>query len=137
MKALSLLQPWASLVIMGLKTVETRNWATAYRGPLLIHAGKSKAGQVVSAVPSINKYIPHFNALPFGQIIGKVFLDDIIRVEEFVISNEAINRLTLENNVFGTYEVGRFAWILTNPEIFEMPVPARGMLSLWDYPYNL
>lgn len=39
-KALTLHQPWASLVALGVKTVETRSWATSYRGRLLIHAGR-------------------------------------------------------------------------------------------------
>jgi activating signal cointegrator 1 len=38
MKALSLWQPWASLVALGVKTIETRSWSTSYRGPLAIHA---------------------------------------------------------------------------------------------------
>ena len=38
MKALTLHQPWASLVALGVKTIETRSWATSYRGPLAIHA---------------------------------------------------------------------------------------------------
>lgn len=42
MKALSLHQPWASLVALGVKTIETRSWATKYRGPLLIHAAKRR-----------------------------------------------------------------------------------------------
>ena len=42
MKALSLWQPWAWLVIHGGKDVENRSWSTLYRGPLLIHAGKRK-----------------------------------------------------------------------------------------------
>lgn len=40
MKALTLHQPWASLIAVGVKTIETRSWATKYRGPLAIHAGK-------------------------------------------------------------------------------------------------
>ena len=38
MKAISLHQPWASLVALGVKTLETRSWSTGYRGPLAIHA---------------------------------------------------------------------------------------------------
>ncbi len=41
MKAISLLQPWATLVAIGAKRIETRSWATNYRGPLAIHASKS------------------------------------------------------------------------------------------------
>ncbi len=43
-RALTLWQPWASLIAIGAKTIETRSWSTAYRGPLLIHAGASTAG---------------------------------------------------------------------------------------------
>ena len=42
MKALTLWQPWASLIAVGAKTIETRSWSTAYRGPLLIHAAKRR-----------------------------------------------------------------------------------------------
>jgi hypothetical protein len=40
MKALTLTQPWATLVAIGAKTIETRSWPTSYRGPLAIHAAK-------------------------------------------------------------------------------------------------
>ena len=40
MKALTLTQPWATLVAIGAKTIETRGWSTSYRGPLAIHAAK-------------------------------------------------------------------------------------------------
>jgi hypothetical protein len=40
-RAISLRQPWASLIVYGLKTVEIRTWQTDYRGPLLIHASKT------------------------------------------------------------------------------------------------
>ncbi|TWH45918.1 ASCH domain-containing protein [Sporomusa sp. KB1] len=40
MKALTILQPWASLIAYGAKRIETRNWVTKYRGPIAIHAGK-------------------------------------------------------------------------------------------------
>lgn len=37
-RALSIRQPWATLVVQGLKTVEIRRWDTRFRGPVLIHA---------------------------------------------------------------------------------------------------
>lgn len=42
MKALTLQQPWAQLVALGVKTIETRSWSTKYRGRLLIHAGAKR-----------------------------------------------------------------------------------------------
>lgn len=41
MKAITILQPWASLIAIGAKRFETRSWPTSYRGPIAIHAGKS------------------------------------------------------------------------------------------------
>jgi hypothetical protein len=41
MKCLTLHQPWASLIVEGVKRIETRSWPTNYRGPLAIHAGLS------------------------------------------------------------------------------------------------
>lgn len=43
MKALTLTQPWATLVALGAKRIETRSWSTSYRGPLAIHAAKRLA----------------------------------------------------------------------------------------------
>jgi len=48
MKALSVKQPWAGMIAAGLKTIETRTWATGYRGPILLVASKKPVypGQV-------------------------------------------------------------------------------------------
>src|SRR5690348_75180 len=43
MKALTICQPYAEMIALGEKPIENRTWPTAYRGPLLIHAGKSLA----------------------------------------------------------------------------------------------
>lgn len=40
MKALSIKQPWAHLIVHGIKDIENRSWNTKYRGPFLVHAGK-------------------------------------------------------------------------------------------------
>lgn len=54
MKALTVRMPWAHLIAEGIKTVEVRSWATKYRGPLLICAGKTPAdlrGMVLLDLP--------------------------------------------------------------------------------------
>lgn len=43
MKVLTLHQPWASLIALGVKTIETRSWSTQYRGPLAIHAAARRS----------------------------------------------------------------------------------------------
>lgn len=44
MKALTLTEPWASLVKNRVKSIETRSWFTLYRGPIAIHAAKTFPG---------------------------------------------------------------------------------------------
>ena len=133
LKTLSLLQPWASLVVMGLKKIETRSWQTAHRGTLLIHASLGRKGKVLCADPPFSKYVPHFDALPFGAIIGQVQLDEIIPVEQLYYSDAKLNVLTLEEKAFGDYTKGRYAWMLSEPLLFEKPIPVKGGLSLWEF----
>lgn len=133
MFAISLLQPWASLVTMGVKTVETRSWSTRHRGPILIHASKGKAGEIFAEDLPFKKYIPAFNVLPFGAIIGMATIDQILRVEDFDLDDAMMNKLTLEEKAFGDYTQGRYGWLLSDPISFDIPIPARGMPGLWAY----
>src|SRR6202030_3531482 len=48
MKTLTLTQPWATLVALGAKRIETRSWRTSYRGPLAIHAAKRMPKAAIS-----------------------------------------------------------------------------------------
>lgn len=43
MKAITVTQPYATLIMILAKLIETRSWSTNYRGPLAIHAGKGLA----------------------------------------------------------------------------------------------
>ncbi|MGZ3917879.1 MAG: ASCH domain-containing protein [Flavisolibacter sp.] len=133
MKALSLLQPWASLVVMGAKKWETRSWSTHYRGELLIHASIGKAGTLLAAEPPFSRYIPQFDQLPFGAIIGQVILTDLIRVDQMEVRETVINALSLEERAFGDYTSGRFVWILEEPVAFQKPIPVKGTLGLWEF----
>jgi hypothetical protein len=133
MYAISLLQPWATLVVSGVKTVETRAWSTRHRGRILIHASQGKAGGIFAADLPFKKYIPDFNALPFGAIIGTVVIDKILRTEDFGLADAAMDVLTLEEKAFGDYSSGRYGWLFSDPVQFEKPVPARGMPGLWQF----
>lgn len=137
MKAISLLQPWASLVIMGVKTIETRSWNTKYRGKILIHASLGKTGSIFASSGWFKKYIPHFKELPFGAIIGSVNVVDVILIEDLGMKDDLINKLTKEEKAFGDYTSGRYAWLLSDPKPLKVPVKARGMLSIWEYPDQL
>lgn len=131
MYVLSLLQPWATLVVTGAKTIETRSWSTRHRGSLLIHASQGKAGEIFAADPLFQRYIPDFEALPFGAIIGSVRLEKILPTEDFDLSDAAMNTFTLEEKAFGDYTSGRYGWLLVDPVKFKHPIPERGMPGLW------
>ena len=131
-KALSLLQPWASLVVMGAKRIETRSWSTDCRGILMIHASKGKSGAGIAQMPMLNKYIPDFNALPFGAIIGEVNLTAVVRIEELSLSTELVNKLSMEEYAFGDYAAGRYAWLFDDAFAYDEPIPAKGSLGLWE-----
>lgn len=59
MKAITLHQPWASLISIGVKTIETRSWATSYRGPIAIHAGVKQ--------PSAWGAVGDYSVVAFGR----------------------------------------------------------------------
>jgi activating signal cointegrator 1 len=132
LKALSLLQPWASLVVMGIKTIETRRWSTDYRGEMLIHASRGTAGNIFASQLPFSKYFTDFSQLPFGEVIGSVLLTDIVRIASLQMNEGVMNRLTVEEKVFGDYTPGRYAWLFENPLKFEKTFSRRGSLYLWE-----
>ncbi len=133
MKALSLLQPSASLVALNLKHYETRSWYTPYRGELAIHASASKKredrerDEWLHNVCRVRGHsFPAFNALPRGAILCIVHLSDC------VATDSGPNLSELEQ-FLGNFRTGRFAWKLDLLELFEKPIPAKGMLGLWNW----
>jgi ASCH domain-containing protein len=75
--ALSIKQPWASLIIHGFKDVENRSWSTTYRGPLLIHAGLREDQEGWHTL--FNRHLRLPEDPPLGGIIGCVTLHDCVR----------------------------------------------------------
>jgi hypothetical protein len=69
MKALSLRQPFAELVLIGRKTIETRTWNTTYRGKFLIHAAAKSNDE------KMEEY--GFTELPTGCIVGEAEIVDV------------------------------------------------------------
>lgn len=73
MKALTIKQPWARLIIIGEKPVENRGWATSHRGPLAIHAGKSwDAAGALYLREHMGVYVPPKADHVFSALLGVV-----------------------------------------------------------------
>lgn len=132
LKALSLLQPWASLLVRGIKRIETRSWITGYRGIILIHASKAKSGASIAASPAVTAHVPDFSILPFGAIIGEARLTDIVRLDQLHYPADRLEALSLEERAFGDDRTVRFAWMFTDALEYEEPIPAKGALGLWN-----
>lgn len=146
MKAITLIQPWASLIAFGEKKIETRSWNTNYKGPLLIHAGKKVEHDLCQQQPFKDVLLKHGivfkDQMPTGVIIAKCELVDCAQIQ-FLNKNSAYidtdikDRRIVEKNelAFGDYTPGRFAWILDNVEIINEPIPAKGKLGLWEFKF--
>jgi hypothetical protein len=81
MKAISIKQPWASLIVEGIKTVENRAMVWKHRGPLAIHAGKTYDDQwpiwILDHFPDAMRIIDESKKLT-GGIIGSVNMVDCV-----------------------------------------------------------
>jgi hypothetical protein len=160
MKAITLTQPWASLVSIGAKRIETRSWQTRYRGVLAIHAGKGLgpvggwAGleDMYTREPVRSHITPlicgggtwDVRRLPFGAIIAVADLVECERITPLRIQQNGWLfadgqrwELTEQERAFGDYEPGRFAWLLSNIRMLSTPLPARGAQGLWTVPDEL
>lgn len=123
MKALTIKQPWASLIIEGYKKHEFRSWKTSYRGKIYIHAGLSIEKDKVEKFECYNlDYIK-------GAIIGEAELVDCILVhEKFNKELKAINPL-----VYGKSDHSEtYAWELKNVIKYDQPIYLKGQLGLWN-----
>ena len=124
MKALTIKQPWASLITEGYKKYEFRSWKTNYRGKILIHAG-------LSLEKDVQERFKNYNLdYKLGYIIGEAEIVDCILVDEKF--NEELRNI--DPIVYGrSNHVENYAWKLENIKKYDNPIPCKGKLSLWDY----
>lgn len=82
MKALSIRQPWAWLIVNGYKPIENRSWRTWFRGSLLIHAAKgmtrAEYEDAASLCSTLKVSLPAFDELERGGIVGQAYLYDCL-----------------------------------------------------------
>lgn len=124
MKAISIKQPWASLIVHGIKDIENRTWVCPqkYIGKrVLIHASAGNKfninlndEQMIAAFPLISKksVLEHWD---FGAIIGSVKIVSCVQNHSSVWA-----------------EKGVFNWVLSEPILFDTPISAKGRLGFWE-----
>lgn len=137
MKTLSIKEPHATLLLTPYKTIETRSWATTYRGPILLHASmaipsyKSDRAMWDRVLKLYDKEETRTGTRPKfrnGYIYAKTILADCIEMTE-----ENIKTLSQEEIDAGYYAPGRYMWILKNIEPLPEPIKCKGHLGLWEY----
>lgn len=130
MKALSIKEPFATLIKKKKKYIETRSWKTNYRGELYIHASISKIAKDVNERKELMKLV-NDDVMGYGNILCKCMLIDCIYMTEEYI--DYIKNNEYEQYICGRYEVGRYAWILKDIEPLNEMIPAKGQLGIWNY----
>jgi activating signal cointegrator 1 len=140
MKALSVMQPWATLIALGAKHIETRSWATSHRGQLAIHASSRINREALLSLrePLIQEALtaggyregngPASNpfGLPLGAVIAVVTLVEVRPIAPHAVPEEP-------ERSFGDYTPGRFAWLIRDVRGLPEPVAAKGALGLWNW----
>lgn len=128
MKALSIIQPWAELIVLGHKDIENRTWPTKVRGWVAVHASKSYSRAewefAQSALDDVREFVRWRIDLPsiekadvaFGAIIGTVEIVDCVTASE------------------SPWFFGKYGFVLRNPVKFDKPIPCRGALGFWEFP---
>ena len=143
MRGLTMTQPWATLVAIGENSIETRSWNTRYRGPIVIHAAKAfpaDARALCRAAPFRHVLTEAGYAspddLPRGVVIALATLVDVMAFSgtslREVRDRARRGELPRHEASFGDFSPGRFGFVLADVRRIPRPIPARGMLGLWE-----
>ncbi|MGM5481715.1 MAG: ASCH domain-containing protein [Nanobdellota archaeon] len=118
MKALSIKQPYAELIVSGKKKIEIRSWNTKFRGEFLIHASKTPD----------RKAMEHhrYEKLPAGVIVGKA---ELVDVKEYADENDFASD---REKHLARSEYGHFGFVLENAKRVE-PIDTKGKLGFWEF----
>ena len=130
-KAVSLYEPWASLIRCGAKTYETRSQPTHYRGPLLICASKGGLSRRdlrdMLDEPDVTKALGHSDPrkLLFGKAVASCVLIGCHRTENLFLVGLG------KEGSFGDFSPRRYAWKLGSVKAIE-PFPVTGKQGLFE-----
>lgn len=147
MKAITIWQPWASLLAHRAKTYETRSWETAYRGPIAIHAAAIKVPQVLKrCFPEAKDQMMFFDAIAKGlhgcyttkeieRILNELPTGCVVATANLVGCHKitAIQRAYAVDKTersLGDWTPGRFAWEFSDMKLID-PIPVKGKQGLW------
>jgi hypothetical protein len=137
MKALSIKQPYASLIAHNIKNIENRTWKTNFRGKIFIHASAKSAGALYELldekqIEAMNNHwtnSPYPNR-PLSAIIGEVDIVDCVINHPSIWAEKTYYPVNLaEHPIKPIYN-----WVLANPVLYKKPIlNVKGKLSFWEF----
>ena len=131
MKAISLHQPWASLIAEGIKIIETRDWAPPHAlvgQRIAIHATKRKPdSDMVLWRPLANWSVPR------GAIVATAVLRKAVKVDRVRDGDAYFYEGSVPMDSYGDFSPGRWLWMLEDIERIDPPVPAVGHQGFWNW----
>jgi hypothetical protein len=125
--ALGVRQPWAELILRGIKTIEVRTLPTSVRGPIYLYTSKVLA-ETDAAVAAAEKHGIDVTALPRGRLVGTVEIVDCRPCEPAEATRACLTPDLVR---------GKLGWQLANPERLEEPLNVRFLpYGVWFYPFQ-
>lgn len=126
MKVITVKQPFATLIVKGVKQYEFRTWKTKYRGDILIHAGKGVDKKALAR-------FKHFGFdYPSGCILGSVTIVDCVKMDEKMREILAGKNKEVYGSIIKHTEWEGYGFQLKNAKEME-PIYINGHLSFWEY----
>ena len=122
MKALTVCQPYAELIARGLKPIENRTWPTAYRGPIAIHAGKSREWMDPEDLEA-------YPAMAFGAVVAVARVVACLKYDDVAPWPNRWRHLRQHEHAGGPW-----CWVLEDVRRLPVPLPCRGAQGLWELP---
>lgn len=128
MLALTLKQPWATLIFVG-KDVENRSWPTSVRGHIAITASRNiDINEIYSACEFMQSWIPKFSTRIFskeaygydtGVVLGTVEIVDCVTKSD------------------SPWFQGKYGFVLRDPRKLKVPIPVKGAQGFWTLPEDI
>ena len=144
MKAITLHQPWASLIACGAKRIETRSWKppdSLIGAEIAIHAGKRKfGGDLAYDLEFMNAFDDALGAgwpqmMPLGAVVATAVIDEVRLIDDPDIVPSFLYALRIPRTelVFGDFRQGRYMWLLRNVKPIDPPMAASGRQGFWEW----
>ena len=145
MKTITIKQPWASLIVEGIKDIENRTWACPkkYIGQrVLIHAGCRFDNKYTSRFTDEHYYSLSSTMreqlksedFQLGVIIGSVeIVDCVINHPSLWAEKGSVYKSYRNKYSIGVRGFQIYNWVLANPIKFPESIPAKGKLSFWEF----